>query len=142
MKDTSIENRLTFIADEMQWYQEYLTDRLKQELRNKNINVSGELLQSITGKALKASDENEGGAAISFNTYGRFVDMGAARGWHKGQPTQELIINKLTKTLRKPKGKKQYSPVAYGTLDRLAYNLATKYSESITLGIKETLEAK
>lgn len=142
IKDTSIESRLTFINDEMSWFAEYLESRLKQELINKGINVTGDLLRSISGKAIAAGDSDEGSAAFSFNTYGRFIDMGAARGWHKGQPTQELITNKLSKSLKSPKKMKQYSPVAYGSLDRLAYNLATNYSESIKLGIKETLEGK
>ena len=139
---TGIENRLTFINEQMGWFSEYLATRLKQELINRQVSISGDLLGSIVGKAMAAGSNDEGSAAFEFNTYGRFIDMGAARGWHKGQPTHDNVTSKLSKSLKPPKKIKWYSKTAYGSLDRLAMNLATQYSESIKIGVKETLESK
>jgi hypothetical protein len=86
-----------------------------------------------------AAAAREGAAQLIFDTAGRFVDMGAGKGYHKGVPTAENIKAKLMGIERR-KPIKWYGKTAYGSVNRLMYNFSAKYSEAISLGIKEVLE--
>jgi hypothetical protein len=135
----SIEARILFIESELQWWTEYVKERLNKELVKKDVRVTDTLIESLASKVLTKAAGHEGAAQLVFDNAGRFVDMGAGKGYHKGVPTSENIKAKLMGTERR-KPIKWYSKTAYGSVNRLMYNFSAKYSEAISLGIKETLE--
>ena len=135
----SIEARILFIESELAWWTGYVKERLLVELTKKDVRVTDTLMNSLAGKVLAKAAGHEGAAQLIFDTAGRFVDMGAGKGYHKGVPTQDNIKAKLMGTERR-KPIKWYSRVAYGSVNRLMYNFSAKYSEAISLGIKEILE--
>lgn len=135
----SIESRLIFIQSELQWWSNYVQERLKVELEKKDVRVTDTLINSLAGKVMAQAAGHEGAAQLVFDTAGRFVDMGAGKGYRKGVPTAENIKAKLMGIERR-KPIKWYSKTAYGSVNRLMYNFSAKYSEAISLGIKEVLE--
>ena len=140
MRDNS-EHKKKFIEAELKWYDEYLREALRKNLLQKKIGITNELLGSLTGKVKAANDNSEGEFDLSFLTRGRFVDMGAGRGYHKGiksLTTRKEHIYSLTARKEKLKRKpnKWYSKVAYGTLDRLAMRLVSNYEEEIINSVK------
>lgn len=134
-----------FIRKELEWYEEYLIENLRKSLNAKGIGITEELLHSLAGKVKAAGDNSQGEFDLNFLTKGRFVDMGAGRGYNKGVKKGEsnrdriyrLTARKLPVNKRKPK--KWYSKVAYGTLDRLIMRLVSNYEEQIIQSVK-TLE--
>jgi hypothetical protein len=133
--------KAAFIAEELNWWSKYVTERLTAELQRKRIKVSDDLLNSLKAAVESANANHEGAAALSFKTYGRFVDMGAGRGYHKGVPTSEQVRERVQdKRGRRPN--KWYSRVAYGTLDRLIMNLVSKYQDGTLNMLRTTLNEK
>jgi hypothetical protein len=91
----SIESRILFIQSELEWWTSYVKERLDIELKKKDIRVTDTLINSLAGKVLAKAQGHEGAAQLIFDTAGRFVDMGAGKGYHKGVPTAENIKAKL-----------------------------------------------
>lgn len=133
--------KAAFIAEELTWWSNYVTDRLTAELQRRNMKVSDDLLNSLKAAVESANANHEGAAALSFKTYGRFVDMGAGRGYNKGVPSSEAVRERL-QDRRGRRPKKWYSRVAYGTLDRLIMNLVSKYQDGTLNMLKTTLNEK
>lgn len=131
-----------FIKSELEWYNDYVLENLRKALAQKRIGVSDELLGSLMGKVRAAGDNSEGEFDLSFLRRGRFVDMGAGRGYNKGlrkgDSHKERIYRMTARTRpemnRKPK--KWYSKVAYGTLDRLIMRLVSNYEEEVINSVK------
>jgi hypothetical protein len=134
-------NKIAFINEELEWWTAYVQDRLKFALERRKIKVSEELMKSIDADVRNAAQEAQGAAALSFKTHGRFVDMGAGRGYRKGVPTSVAVRERLQdKRGRRPK--KWYSKVAYGTVNRLIERLLSRYQEHVIYGVKNILEDK
>ncbi|MBL8000400.1 MAG: hypothetical protein JNL05_00445 [Flavobacteriales bacterium] len=122
-------NRMdAFVQEEVDQWTVYLEQRLRAGVARRGIVVSGEYLRSIAASAARKGLQ-QAEAELRFATQGRFADMGAGWGYHKGQ----YILNAEQKreALKGRKGNKVYSKVAYGTLSTLMNNLANKYVEEI-----------
>jgi len=67
---------------------------------------------------------------VIFNDSGRFQDMGARRGWHKGK---FIGAEERAAYLKPPKPRKWYGPAAYGSVfGTLAENLSNKYVAEVS----------
>ena len=120
-----------FIRQEVQWYTDELVSRGGTELQRRGLVLDGTLLRSLAGQVV-------GGAtsAISFPLYGRFVDMGARRGFHKGRYTGRA---RRTEGLRPPKKNPWYSRQKMGLLGQLTSNLVNKYVDTIAYEARDQM---
>lgn len=121
----------SFVKSELQQWTPFLVARLRAQLVSRNISVSGPLLNSVVGQVV-----NDQEVDLSFLKYGRFHDMGARQGWHKGQFTGR---NERGERLRPPKPSKFYSRTAWGTLTTLINNLQNTYVARLQQDIHQTL---
>ena len=135
-------HKQAFIKKELEWYEQYLLEGLRKSLHQKGIGITEELFNSLYGKVSGANDNSEGQFDLSFLTKGRFVDMGAGRGYKKGVKGLESNRDKIYRltarkqAVQKRRPKKWYSKVAYGTLDRLIMRLVSNYEEEIINSVK------
>ena len=120
-----------FVRQELAEWAPFLEARLKSQLRTRNISVNGPLVQSVV-----ADVPNWNEADLRFLKEGRFHDMGARRGWHKGQ-----FVGHATRgeRLRPPKPSKFYSRTAWGTLNTLITNLQNRYQQRLQEDAYQTL---
>lgn len=128
----NLQNEQAFIAQEIDKWAEHVADLVLEAIRKRKIKVSSALEKSIRGQA-----KNHIGELI-FRQYGRFVDMGAGRGYQKGVEKISENRRRLTRTGRTPK--KFYSKISYGTLSGLMRDLLNTYSEKIIYDAKTRLE--
>jgi hypothetical protein len=141
LQNMNIEKRLVFIQSELRWWTNYVTKELRVSIQKEELIDTRELLRSLSKEVVMRTNLQSGVAKIIFNDVGRFADQGAGRGYLKGIPLQNnRSANKKGITKRPPI--KWYSKNAYGTLNRLMYNFATKYSDAIIEGTKDVLENK
>jgi hypothetical protein len=130
-------NKRNFIHDELEWWSNYVTDAVIKELLRRKIGITRELQSSIHARARQEIAE------LGFLTYGRYVDMGAGRGYRKGVESIKKNRELLTAgRISKRKPKKFYSKVSYGTLGRLYQRLVSNYQDTIIYGLKETIKTQ
>lgn len=132
------QSKTQFIQQELNWAEEYLIESLKRELTRQGIGVTDDLVRSLATKVKGASASDQGQLDLIFNQSGRFVDMGAGRGYIKG--ARRAAIN--ARTLRpnkaaKRKPKKWYSKTAYGVISRLAFRLVSNYQSQLIESVKK-----
>lgn len=123
-----------FITEELQLFADHLLEQARQRIRRRNIKVDEDLLNSLATQVL--TDE----LLLKFVDWGRFHDMGAGRGYHKGKymgSAERLAFLKG----RKPS--KWYSRLAWGSVyGTLVNNLSNKYIEAVPADLKKTFEGK
>lgn len=113
-----------FIAEELASFATYLTGVLRERLVRMHVRHTDALLESVA----TATAQNE--LSLLFNDSGRFQDMGARRGWHKGK---FIGAEERAAYLKPPKPRKWYGPAAYGSVfGTLAENLSNKYVAEVT----------
>ncbi len=129
----------TFNSNQTNYVQNALLDwafvvelELKKKLVEKNIEVTGNLLNSLSYQVFEASGGNSGSYQLSFLEYGRFVDMGA------GRRSKFESIEGNTKRLKTRKPEKWYASVVYpliygGLLRRIQNN----YKAGVEYTIKQ-----
>lgn len=110
-----------FIQDELAAMGPLFAQRFADELRKRGKVASGALLNSMVSKAVGSKE-----ILASFARWGRFVDMGARRGWRKGR-----YIGRGTKPGPKPKKTIFYSRVKMGLYGQLVSNLSNKYVDAL-----------
>lgn len=124
-----------FVQAEVEQWTAYMAAQLRAGVARKGIVVSGEFLRTIAARAA-----NEGlqkaSVALSFDTAGRFADMGAGNAYRLGKYQGSADRAEL---LKGRKGNKVYSRTAYGTLSTLMNNMANMYLERVPDLIKQTL---
>jgi len=135
------EHKKQFIKTELEWFEKYLLENLVKALKQKDIGITEELMQSLEGRVKAAVDNSDGEFDLSFLSRGRFVDMGAGRGYRKGIYEQHNRKNKVylaldAKQTIKRRPKKWYSRTAYGIIDRLLMRLVSNYEEEIINSVK------
>lgn len=108
------------MAEELAEWSAILQQRMQEQLARKGINITGALARSMVAKAIGSKE-----AQLAFATYGRFNDMGAARGWRKG------VYIGQGKPGKKPRGTKFYSRTKMGLYGQLVSNLGNKYVEAL-----------
>lgn len=134
--EPTAQQRQAFIREELEWFDGYLMPELVKALKKRKIGVTEELLQSLAGKILDPGSGFDGGYELRFLTSGRFVDMGAGRGYSKGIASLQSRADKIyeltaRKNLPKRKPKKWYSKTVYGIMDRLLMRLVSNYEEQL-----------
>lgn len=118
-----------FIQEELADFSDYLQNLLRERLTQRNINASDELLNSVAVEV--ATNE----LRVVFSEHGRFHDMGAGRGYHKGK---FMGAEDRARFLKGRKPSKWYSRPAYGaTYGTLVENLSNKFDK----GTKEAILA-
>ncbi len=127
--------RIEFLQEETRAHAAYLYEQLVQNLQQRGVVDTGTLVKSFIVRELGGSGLQEEINAL-FPTYGRFGDMGARRGWRKGQPTGR---DGRTEALKAPKGHKVYSRTVWGSQNTLINNLANKFVEHARTNLKDTL---
>ena len=137
----SIEKRLVFIQSELRWWTDYVKKELRVSIQKEELIDTRELLRSLSKEVVMRTNLQSGVAKIIFNDSGRFADQGSGRGYLKGLPLT-TNRNAVKKGITKRAPIKWYAKNAYGTLNRLMYNFATKYSDAIIKGTKDVLENK
>lgn len=120
-----------FVGEELKKWAPFLVERLKSQLTSRNISVNGPLLHSVVADV---ADDKQ--VDLSFLKYGRFHDMGAKRGWHKGQFVGH---QQRGERLRPPKPSKFYSRTGWGTLTTLINNLQNTYVARLQEDIHQSL---
>lgn len=126
-----------FITAETKATAERYESEVKQALIKKGIVITGALAQSIKSSS-QAAAQGKGELALEFLAYGRFVDMGARVGYHKGK---RISADDRTRALKGKPPKKNifYSRIKMGQFGRLAHNLSNKYVET-TLDILKNMQ--
>jgi len=141
LQSMSIEKRLVFIQSELRWWTDYVKKELRVSIQKEELIDTRELLRSLSKEVVMRTNLQSGVAKIIFNDSGRFADQGSGRGYLKGLPLT-TNRNAVKKGITKRAPIKWYAKNAYGTLNRLMYNFATKYSDAIIKGTKDVLENK
>lgn len=127
------ESGKAFINDELESWTPFLVERLRAQIRSRNIRESDELLHSVVAEVVNGNETD-----LSFLGYGRFHDGGYGPHFHKGQ----FMGNKDRRGLPPIKGRKPskfYSRTAWGSLTTLINNLQNRYVEGLSTGIKDIL---
>lgn len=124
-------HQLAFMQRELAEWAIIVELELKKAMHAKNIEVTGDLENSLTYKVFQAAGGNSGHYQLSFLEYGRFVDMG------KGRIAKLETISNNTRRLKKRKPEKWYAKTAYGLIyGNLIRRLQNNYSDAIIYTIK------
>lgn len=107
---------------------ELATRTMKRAIHQTGAKDSEELLNSIGGTVDAPNGSIAGIAELHFSAHGRFLDMGAGRGWHKGVRTSNRENSNRSP---RRKGKKVYSKPIYGTVSGLAQSLSHVYIDAM-----------
>lgn len=108
-----------FVQEELAEFATYLVQQARAQLTRRRIKVDDVLLGSLAAQTA----ENE--LKLLFADHGRYHDMGAGRGYHKGKFMGSEERGMFMKG-RKPS--KWYSPMVWGAVyGTLVNNLAHKY---------------
>lgn len=112
-----------FVAEELSEFATYLAQQARERIMGRNIVVDRDLLNSIATQTA----ENE--LKLWFQDHGRFHDMGAGRGYHKGKFTG---VEERGDILKGRKPSKWYSRLAWGSVyGTLVNNIANKYVQEV-----------
>lgn len=111
-----------YLGEEVQEWSTWMLARLQQNVRT-GVNDNAEFLGSLAVRATREALQRYR-VQLSFVRHGRFADMGAGRGYVKGQYVGTAGRGEA---LKGRKGNKVYSRTAYGTLGTLMNNVANKY---------------
>lgn len=110
---------------------------LLSEIKRLNIGVTDELYNSLSSKVVQEASGMVN-INLTFLLKGRYVDMGAGRGYAKGK-IETTRTNRERVTVRKPK--KWYSKPFYGRLNALMGVTGAKLSEQAVASVIEPLKA-
>ena len=123
-----------FLGEEVEQWSTWMLDRLRNNVRAGS-NDSAEFLGSLAVRATREALQRYR-VQLAFVRHGRFADMGAGRGYIKGQ---YIGTSQRGEMLKGRRGNKVNSRTAYGTLSTLMNNVANKYIRLAPELIKQTL---
>lgn len=127
-----IQNELNFLQHELHIWAEAIEKELTKKLLQKDVEITGNLIRSLSYKVFQAGGGNSGGFKISFYEYGRFVDMGA------GRARLNNTVDNTTKKLKARKPIKWYAKTAYGMIyGPMLGSLYKNYSDAIVYTLKQ-----
>ena len=140
------EIELLFIERNLELHGEHLCDLLREQIENKELIKSQDLLDSIDFSVSKYGINPV--LLISFISYGRAIEI----AWHKKSQNTSLFSKPNTNVMlwgmrenRKRTRKKDtrwYAKTAYGTINHLLSALATDFSEEEKNHLKQILELR
>jgi hypothetical protein len=130
-----LEHGDAFLKETTEKWTAFMLERLKANVRSEQVIDSAEFLESIAAKAAQQGLMRYQ-VELRYARQGRFADMGAGKGYIKGQFQGRL---QRGQRLRGRKGNKVYSRTAYGTLSTLMNNVANQYIKLVPDLIKHNL---
>lgn len=122
-------SKLDFINEELSDWAKGVKKSLIQELNKQKIQTTRALITSLSFQVFKAGTGHQGKYQLSFQEYGRFIDIGIGKGFKiesiKGNAA--IIGGKKSR-----KAKKWYSKTVYRAVYKgLIRRLVTNYRENI-----------
>ena len=139
------EVQLLFIERSLELHGEMITDLLREQIQQKHLIKSEDLLESIDFQVSKYGIDPV--LLISFFAYGRFIEI----NWFKrSQNSRKLIANtnRLQWSMRenrkrtKKKDTRWYAKTAYGSINHLIAVLSNDFSDSERDYLKQLLELR
>ena len=139
------EVQLLFIERSLELHGEMITDLLREQIQQKHLIKSEDLLDSIDFQVSKYGIDPV--LLISFFAYGRFIEI----NWFKrSQNSRQLIANsnRLQWSMRenrkrtKKKDTRWYAKTAYGSINHLIAVLSNDFSDSERDYLKQLLEMR
>ncbi len=139
------EVQLLFIERSLELHGEMITDLLREQIQQKHLIKSEDLLESIDFQVSKYGIDPV--LLISFFAYGRFIEI----NWFKrSQNSRKLIANtnRLQWSMRenrkrtKKKDTRWYAKTAYGSINHLIAVLSNDFSDSERDYLKQLLEMR
>jgi hypothetical protein len=121
-----------FVQEELAEFAPLFAQRFSEQLRRKGKVASGELVNTMASRAIGNRE-----IQAEFLQYGRFVDMGARRGWRKG-----VYIGTGKPGKAPPKRSVFYSRTKMGLFGQLVSNLSNKYVDVMYEQALAELQAK
>jgi hypothetical protein len=138
------EIELLFIERTLELHGEMICDRLKEQIEEKNLRISDDLLDSIDFKV--SSYGINPVLLISFFAYGRFIEINYFKKRSQNSSIFAVNTNSVIwgiKENRKRTGKKKdtrwYAKTAYGTINHLISVLSTNFSDAERDYLKQIL---
>jgi len=139
------EVQLLFIERSLELHGEMITDLLREQIQQKHLIKSEDLLDSIDFQVSKYGIDPV--LLISFFAYGRFIEI----NWFKrSQNSRKLIANsnRMQWSMRenrkrtKKKDTRWYAKTAYGSVNHLISVLSNDFSDSERDYLKQLLELR
>lgn len=137
---------LLFIERNLELHGEHVCDLLREQIQNKDLLKSEDLLNSIDFTVRKYGINPV--LLINFISYGRAIEI----NWHKKSKNTSLFSKPNTNTLlwgmrenrkrSKKKDTRWYAKTAYGTINRLLSILSSEFSEEEKERLKAILEIR
>lgn len=119
-----------FVAEILREFSADILQGARERVAGRNIVEDRELLNSLATHAMPKAME------LLFAEHGRMHDMGAGKGYRKGQ----YIGDDMTRPHPGHKPSKWYSRFAYGmTYGRLVNDLSNRYLNEVAADLKKTL---
>lgn len=137
---------LLFIERNLELHGERVCDLLREQIENKNLIISDELLNSIDFSVSKYGIDPV--LLISFLSYGRAIEI---NWFKKSQNTRQFVMPNTNAMLwglrenRKRTRKKDtrwYAKTAYGTINHLLAVLSAGFSDDERTRLKQILEKR
>lgn len=129
------QNKIDFIQHELTMWGKAVFERLEKQLQKLNINVTQELLHSLSYKVIAATAAHNGIFSLTFKEYGRMVDMGVGRG----RKIESIKSNGQLLKNKGRKAKKWYSKTTYGMINGLIDRITWNYQEQVAYSTKLSL---
>lgn len=127
----------TFVRNALQQYFNDVEEAMRKQIQRKRAIDTKSLLNSLRHVLYEETQGASG--ALSFEEYGRFLDMGVTRGHPLGGIKETSIKLRNGRKQKKIKPRKIYSPVIWGKLNGLINDLAYGYTEETIATLKKQL---
>jgi len=137
---------LLFIERNLELHGEHLCDLLREQIKNKRLLKSEDLLNSIDFSVSKYGINPV--LLVNFISYGRAIEI----NWHKKSINTSIFLKPNTNTMlwgmrenRKRTRKKDtrwYAKTAYGTINRLLSVLSSEFSDEEKERLKAILQTR
>jgi len=140
------EVELLFIERQLELHGEYLCDLLREQVQNKTLIQSEDLLESIDFSVSKYGIDPV--LLVSFFSYGRAIEI----NWFKRSKNTSIFTKPNTNSMlwgmrenrkkTKKKDTRWYAKTAYGSINHLISVLSTDFSEEEKNRLKQILEIR
>ena len=117
---------------------EFLIDLLTESLREKDIRVTDELMESLNYRIFREGENR--GLRINFFTYGRFIEIRKHKKRNRFDVNTNQLLWGVKENRKKTKDTDWYSRNAYGSLNRLISVLMNELSNEEITRLKGILE--
>ncbi len=140
------EIELLFIERELELHGEWVCDLLREQVANKSLVKSEDLLNSIDFSVSKYGIDPV--LLISFFAYGRAIEINFFKKSHNtrqfAKPNTNILLWGMRENRKRTRKKdtRWYAKTAYGTINHLLSVLSTDFSEDEKERLKQILEIR